>query len=292
VDERNQNIESVNVELKTIECIVDHNSGAQKGEEVFEFRGVDTTPDYLLLSGSGEAGMLTAFCRHEGSGAAGSLLRNSSFDAFSNGGTTTDFSGWTMSSAGLYDNDTTNYYRVAPGASASSSGSLKMDANGSISQSLYTTRTPIRPGVPYCLQIAYNRQVGSGDGTLTIRMGAHNTNVVLAAQTGWNILRVTLNTNCWFRNFNEQDLDVSIELASRTTGYVLVDAVIFAPLIQFDSTWWWLVGGATPFLKRDVFTVTDTGGAAGTGIVQYWLWRAGLGYLPSTGGAPTWVEPT
>ena len=40
----------------------------------------------------------------------------------------------------------------------------------------------------------------------------------------------------------------------------------------------------------DTLEFTDTGGAAATAKIQYWLWVAGLGYLP-TDASPTFTDP-
>lgn len=294
VDERNYNLEGCHVELKTAECVVDANSGALQHAEVFEFRGVQSSKDYIDLSsqGSGERFKVQVTAKHAGSGAGGSLLSNASFESY-NSGAAQPFTGWTVDTPANTAQVLATYYRGYPGGPAVASlASLKFTGNAVVSQAISLQNLSISRYKPYCLTIAYNREVGVGDGTLRIRMGAHTTTVALAAQAGWNKLTLPLTTSCWLRTFDEQNLDVTVELSARTTGYVLVDDFIFAPLDYFDGTWWWLVGGATPFLLRDVFTVTDAGGAATTGILQYWFWRSGLGCLPSgTGGAVTWADP-
>jgi len=125
------------------------------------------------------------------------------------------------------------------------------------------------------------------------RCGSNSKAVALSAQTGWNELILDFDENLWFRNFNEDPMDVEIELASNTTGYVLVDDAIFAPLDLIDGTYWFLRGNNTShtsWLVDDVFEFTDTGGAPATGKLQWWLYVAGLGYLPSS-GTPTLADP-
>ena len=61
-----------------------------------------------------------------------------------------------------------------------------------------------------------------------------------------------------------------------------------------DGTYWAIRGNAathTPWLVDDQLAITDTGGAPATAKIQYWLWRTGLGYLPSTTGTPTFSDP-
>lgn len=294
VGDRGESLECCTVETKTAECVQDLAQGATQHAEVFLFRGANGPIDRLSLAsyGSGMARSVRAFTKHAGVGDGGSLLVNSSFDTYSSGATQ-PFAGWDVDTAANIAQDTTNYHRHAPGSSTN--GSLKFTGNAVLSQKIAPNGIPaiqLSRFQPYCLELMYNREVGVGDGTLRIRMGATTVTVALAAQTGWNKLRLTMNSGLWMRTFDESSMDITVELASRTTGYVLVDDVIFAPMIPYDGTWWWLVGGTTAFVMRDVFSAADSGGAPATGKISYWLWRAGLISLPSsTGGSVTWADP-
>jgi hypothetical protein len=87
---------------------------------------------------------------------------------------------------------------------------------------------------------------------------------------------------------------VEIEWASASSGYLLIDDAIFAPLDQIDGTYWFLRATAsthTPWLVDDILSFTDTGGAPATGQIQWWLWVSGFGYLPSTTGTPSFTDP-
>jgi hypothetical protein len=69
-----------------------------------------------------------------------------------------------------------------------------------------------------------------------------------------------------------------------TGGYLLFDDMILCPWDLMDGTFWLIhQAHATPVanLVEDEYYAVDTGGAPGTGILQYWCWVAGLGYLPS-----------
>jgi hypothetical protein len=293
-DELGYDIEATFVEVKTAKCIVDGNTiGGYRNAEVFEFYGTPRAKDLIAIAGSGQDAKVQIPAYHCGGGNGRSLLQNASFSSYNAASTSLTglFPGWTIAGAvANLGQDTTNYYRSFPGASVD--GSLKFVTNERIYQRLSDIGERIDENTPYYLQLAYNRQVGSGDGTLTIRMGSKTASVSLAAQTGWNILRITIGTDCWYRNFAEDQLDIEIELASRTTGYTLIDDVIFAPFTKFDGIWYAPVGGATPFRLDDSFTFTDTGGAAGTGKIQYWTWRWLGKYWPhATGGSVTWADP-
>lgn len=289
-------IENTTVETKAVECVADWNGGQPKGQERFRIRGASRAAERFAidLSASGLVSDLTALSAIDSE----SLLSNPSFDRFSeSGGTLTNLPGWTAATGSFgteIERDESYFYRDYQGAP--DNVSLKFAGNGKVTQSLDVVRGSINARRPYYCQIAYNREEGAGDGTLTLRMGASSKSVVLSAQAGWNVLRIDLNEDCWFENWNEDTLDIEIELASRTTGSVLVDDVIFAPFRKIDGVWWAIVGGATRFLRDDAFTFADT--ETGSKI-QYWIWRAfGSGdaspywrlYLPSS-GSPTWSDP-
>lgn len=294
VDENNLELEAMHVELKTAKCVIDQNTtGGQRHAEVFEGYGEESSKDSLLVAGSGERFKVLMYARHCGSGPGGSLLQNPSFSTYSSSGTTTTkFPSWVIAGAAAnVQQDTTNFYRSHPGAAVD--GSIQFNANERIYQRFADIGLKIKPRTPYYLQLVFNRQVGACDGTLTLRLGAVSAAVVLAAQTGWNILRIAIGQNNWYRTFSEDNADIEIEWSGRTAGTLLVDDVIFSEYDFFDGTWYCPVGGTTPWMLDDVFTWTDTGGAAGTGIMQYWLWRAYGRYLPqASGGGITWADPT
>lgn len=286
LDADSNTIENVTTELKTMKCVSDGYSGAAIHEEVFEFRGDDRERDLLKITGSGKVKNISAL-----SGlTTQSYLSNPSFDQYSGTITVpTAITDWTPLS-GVYTGleiDQTNYYRSFRGASTP--GSLKMKANETVTQKFSVRNLQLNPNVPMFLQLAYNRQVGTGDGTLTLTLGNKTVSVVLAAQTGWNTLVLPMSSaDQWFKQFNTTDPGISVQLSGRTTGSVLIDDIIFAPMTNFDGWWWAVVGGATKFLRDDVFTVTDTETGS---VLQTWFWRSLGRYLPSTAGAPTWTDP-
>jgi hypothetical protein len=77
------------------------------------------------------------------------------------------------------------------------------------------------------------------------------------------------------------------------SGVLLVDEAIFGPWVNVDGTYWmprYNAAVPVPALVEDEYTFSDTGGAPGTGKVQWWNWVANLGYLPSS-GVPTFADP-
>ena len=289
-DARGYGIENCTAEAKEMMVIADQYSGATEYEELFQFTGSDAEKDNLRVTGSGLVSAIRAVS------AADSLTGNSSWTNFA--GTTavpTSITDWTPGAdIANFEIDQTNFYRGDPD-DGDTPASLKFTANDYVEQKFSVRNVTLSPSVPYWCSIAYNRQVGSGDGDLTLWMGDQYKTVTLASETGWNLLSIDLGTSNWLRTFNSSDPSIKINLASNTTGTVLVDDLIFTPMQPFDGTFWLPVGGPVNFLyvpgTGDKFTVTDT--EAGTAILQYWMWRAYGSYLPhATGGSVTWADPT
>ena len=284
-DGDNHLIENQHVDAKTVTCRADQSSGTNEHEESFEFQGAAPGRDGLQLSGSGKSNRIASLS------ARNSLLNNQSFSQFGNTAAAPDaITDWTSSvtvNSTNYSLDNSNIYRDFQGDDPFA---LNIKVSGNLTQQLSVRNTKLRPGVPYMLQVAWNRQVGSASGTLLIRMGSKNNSVSVSAQTGYQLLRVpsTFGQNNWFPNFNEQDLDIAIEW-TRTGGELLLDDVLLIPATGFDGSWYWILGGSTPFLRDDSFTFTDTEGGA---ILQSIFFRATGLYLPSeNSGSETWNDP-
>lgn len=273
-------IENAHSETKTVVCTSDQTSGADKHEEIFEIRGGAAGKDALEVSGSGRTTEIKALSARD------SILGNPSFSRFS--GTIaalTALTDWTPTTAlSNFTLDETNFYRDFVGDTTPRS--VIFGANDTLSQAMSVRRRSLSPGVPYFFQVAYNREIAGADGTLTISLGTQSVSVALAAQTGWNILVLPVDKNLFYKNFNEQDLDVSIQVSGGATFGLRVDDVILAPMTQVDGTWWALVGGATPFLRDDEFASTDSESST-YGVIQRWLWRSFGRYLPQALPAPS-----
>ncbi|HXI82132.1 MAG TPA: hypothetical protein VNM34_15095 [Verrucomicrobiae bacterium] len=299
VDENNFPLEACFVEKKAFRCRQDQNSGVQKEAETFEFVGSAASADALLRSsfGSGESSRTLIVSGNAGAGSGGSLLTNSSFSEF-NASSTPKFTAWDelAGSAGV-GQDTSTFYRSFPNASVDAS--LKLTAgSGTITlrQTTLNMRTPrLDVNTPYFLRAMVNKTPGTAvGGSFTIRLGSQSTTVTIASlAAGWNEVLIPIGQNNWFRRFNKDGWDIQVEWSTPTSGYLLVDDLLFAPFWFVDGTWWYLrqnAGAPVRWLVDDVLTFTDTGGAPATGKIQYWLWVSGLGYLPSS-GSPTFTDP-
>ncbi len=295
VDENGFDLEACNVERKLFKCVADQNSGVDATAEVFECIGEAASFDSVDRAsfGSGTGANVTILSHHAGNSRGGSLLTNSSFSTFDSTATP-KFAGWTLASgaAGDITQDTTNYYRTHPGASVDASVKLTWgSATITLAQSLESMRVrKLDPDVPYVLRAMVNKSIGSGaGGTFTLRLGASSVDVALSGlSSGWSEVVLAFDEGLWFRNFNEADLTVEIEWATGTSGYLLVDDVILCPMDYIDGTYWFLRGNAASpvnWLIDDALAFTDTGGAPATAKLQWWLWVAGLGYLPNSGSS-------
>lgn len=289
VDRWGEDIESVTPEVKRLRCVADQNSGARENAELFEIMGEAESSDALLRGsfGSGASIRQTIEALHAGQGS--SILRNGSFATFNPSGTP-KFTAWTETSGSANVAQEAGVgFRLVPGSTTLDS--LRLNGAAVLTQAL-TTRT-LSPTTPYRYRVMVNPTVGSASGgTLTIRLGSRSASLAVASMSsGWQELSIALNENSYLPNFQADPLTVTIEWASASSGYLLIDDVMLNPLTRVDGTWLGIVGGATPFLLDDEFTITDSGGAPGTGEINYWLWIAGLGYLPSVASSETFSDP-
>ena len=285
-DERNFAIENQWAEAKSARVVGDQNTGQPMHEESIELRGSTRRRDNLEVeAGSGLISQVSALSQRA------SILGNPSFSFFT--GTAalpTAITDWTSNVAILgtgadYTFDAVNYYRNIIGETAYA---LNVKLTRVLSQKLNLRNVSLDRNIPYMAQIAWNRAVGGATGTLVLRLGSRSATVVVAAQAGWNILRLALDTNSWPRNFEQAETQVQVDW-TRTAGELLVDEVLVSPGVNFGGGWYWPVGGSTAWLLEDQYAWTDTEVGA---KLQRWFWRAFGLYLPSaTGAAVTWTEP-
>jgi len=298
VDEFGHKLEACTVEKKTLRCRADQNSGAKEFAEEFEVSGAAASFDSLLRAASGSATVARLFASHAGTSNGGSLLQNSSFSSY-NASATPKFVGWTETAGGAsLTQDTGNIYRSHPGATTDASLKITGGAGTvTVTQTLDNMRQKkLATNVPYLVRIMVNKTIGTAvGGSVTVRMGSQSvTSTIAALGSGWVEMVLGTGIDGWFREFNEADFSIEIEWSSSTSGYILVDDVIFVPWTLIDGTYWNVrhnVASPVSWLVDDTLEFTDTGGAPATAKIQYWLWVAGLGCLPSTTGTPTFTEP-
>lgn len=286
-DARNFSVENQWAEAKSCIVVGDQNTGSSMHEELIEFRGSTRRRDNLEWeAGSGLVSQFNAMS------ARSSILSNPSFSLWEGALATTPtiITDWTSNVAIVGDGsdytlDGVNYYRNIAGETPYA---LNIKLTRTLTQKLNLRNTALDKDAPYMVQVAWNRAVGAASGTLELHIGSRSVSVVAAAQAGWQILRIALDTNSWPENFEQNETQVKL-VWTRTGGNLLVDEVLVVPGVNFGGGWYWPVGGSTPWLLDDEFTWTDTEVGA---KLQRWFFRALGLYLPSaTGGAVTWTEP-
>lgn len=299
VDEHGYDLEGWQPDDYTLKCIADARTTAQLHREVFALRGTDAHPDSLKRTGTGLAELRIPSLNAKDSEA---YVNNPSWNNYTASpavGTPaqpTALPGWTPSGGDFTSLkvDIDDVYRAAPGDN--NNASLKFEADKTITQNPLTQRAARWDlDTPYFVRVMVYRR-DSCDGNFKLTLGGITRTVAMSGLTddAWNevLLVASPGANNWFRNLNENDLVVELELESRTTGSLNVDDLIVAPFNRVGAagdsrrgrgamgTYLVVVGGSTPWVEGDVFTFTDSVGGT-RGVNQHWVVHTGVGYLPS-----------
>ena len=294
-DENALDIENGHSELKIVTCLFDQNTGTEKGKEQFRFEGQTRGRDELENLGSGIVDE-SFFARHPDE----SLLLNPGWDDTPDSLLLpTAIANWTSDIAVIGDGTDFIFHQgtAEPSAiylpktnDAVERHSLEIKLSRTISQKTQLRRTALSPNAPYYIQVAWNRDEAgvAGTGTLKLRLGSQEVTVVIAAQVGWQVLRMPLDENLWFSNFNENDLSIEVEFL-RTTGAVVVDDIILVQMQAHDGTHHVITPARTPFLVDDVSTFTDSETGAKIQEALKFYYRR---FLPhNNAGAETITDP-
>lgn len=286
-DKYNFDLEACHIEQKRAKCILDFNTGTRRGQETFSFEGVTPGRDMLERSGSGLSATVSALSTDN------SILGNASFSAF--GGTAaapTSIGSWTIGTIGSHSFDSTNYFRLAPGDTTGYAINLK--ATETLSQKISTRGGKLDLSRPYMLAVVWNAAVGTANGTLRCSVGTSTRTVTVTGATGWTVTLVpsTPGQSSWYRVAAQNDIQATL-VYTRTSGNLLIDDVIWAPGVEFDGHWYWILpasaAGWNPFRVDDQFTWTDSEVRP---KIQYWVWWAWNRFLPhSPGSSVTFTEP-
>jgi len=284
IDEDGYAIEAVHVDSYTAECVSDGNMGTDEGQEAHRVEGQDAGKDALEIAGSGRI-----IERMPTMSADTSLLDNASFgsNTVSSGVILATMTSWTFATAiGSHDRSTVVFRSSVKEATAYS---LKLKATETISQTLDVAGVSLNPDRPYMLAVRFNADDGSAIGTLVVTFGNATFRCHVEAQVGWHTLMMPLNRWAWPKNFTAADMSVSIAW-TKTSGNILLDAVILQEFKPYARTWLAPLTGSTEWLLADKQTWADT--IATDSIFQKWFWRLYGRYLPHAASGNTIAEPS
>lgn len=295
VDENGYTFESGRADAKTAEVVADAFSGAQIHEEVLELRGGYSRGELLEYElGSGQLLQIQALTHRNAA-----TLQNAGFEQVTSATAVavgapqvlTALTGWTVVSGSI-----SSLTGQADDVVKSLSGetlpiALRFTGNAKIRQKLSVNAVQLDAQAPYLCGIWMNREGSStGNAKLAIENGSTGTATQSITQAigsltnlAWTFVPIALGTGSWFKNFNAEQLAVSLEVSSLATSTVSFDGLVFAKGTFFDGSWYWLIGGETPHKRLDTFSWTDTDG--GTGKRQRHVARAFGRYLPHRANA-------
>ena len=265
------------------ECVADAQTGTQTGGERFDVRTADAGPVDWLPQALGSITRL----RSRALAAEDGLLGNPSFRGFASG-SPHPFGPW-YTSSGVYtgfSHETTDGVRadrgtISPSQPTGTRRSLRVAPAAAAVPLHQRVPRDLDPTRPYVLQ-AWVKRVDSADGTLHLRLGSASTSVDVSTLSGWTRLTLLDGANAYYAQFATDPLTVQLELVGATTGHILVDEVLLAPLERFNGRWFAITPGPVDFRIGDRFEVSDTVGHD-TGI-QAWLDRFYGQTLPAASG--------
>ena len=305
VDADNVPLEGAHAELKTFECVADQGQ-TDETEEVFSVEGATAGPDFAF-GGTG-SGIVTTM-RARSARDSQTYVRNPSWSSFSGTQPTagaevaptavTSWSGWTVGDVTKCKASVDQTYRGFPGDTTPMS--IRLTDNTTCVQTFVDEVDPsFAAKTPFYVQLAIYRE-SNCDGTLTITLGSKTQAVTMSSLSNgaWNVVRLDLDRDLYYDRWRQNDATLGFALTSRTTGTLYLDDIIFCPFNLLDGIGYMIVGSATPFMREDTFSFTDTQNA-GRGVMQFWLTHradasAMVGYpfsLPSNNsGAETITDP-
>jgi len=288
-DKYDANIEAGQFIQGTIRArvITDRSNGVSAGAEAAILYGVGTGKVDEIELGNAPNGQQSLNAVKSADSTIGTNL---SFDTAS-GSNATTFDNWTLTAftASDFAIYTSDYFRKSPGLTTGQCCQFKL--NNTITQTVNAASIDYSRPV---MLIVRAKRLSSCDGTMTIRLGIKSKAVALSAQSGWfdTYIGVDADDDGWYDNFKEDNsgngFRVAVDLASRTTGTLLIDEIILAQPVLWNGIYYLLTAGSTDYLKEDYFEYVDS--VSNTGVNQTWLARLYSKHLPHTSGSPTYAD--
>lgn len=293
VDENGYTFENGRPDAKRAEIINDAFSGTQLHEEILELRGAYPSRDLLEREiGSGLILPITAL-HHRNAG----TLTNAGFEQYTSSTAVsagspqvlTALSGWEKVSGTWPTGQTDTPAKTLAGDVLPIA--IRATADFKIRQKFSTNLVQVDQSRPYLTGV-WMKKNGSttGSGILALESSATSTatqsvtkDLSTLTLNTWEFVPIALGTGSWFKNFNTDNLSLSLAVTSLGVSTADFDGVVFAPGTFFDGSWYWFIGGYTPSRRRDYWTWTDSDGGAGK--VQRHVVRAFGRMLPHTANA-------
>jgi len=273
---------------KICECMEDRSTNAIAGREEWALGGYGLIPHDVLDSGETSQDLLTLYSHR----ALDGMIPNATFDNHSatvdSALTSADQLGtWSIGDYTKCQITQSEYYRRTDGQTYGNA--LRFTDNNTIYMFPADQGANIDKDYPVFVIVRYYRE-SSCDGTLSVTLGDSDVSVDLSTKSNeaWFDLPLGVADDyegAWYDNFKDdyigQGLRLLIQLASNTTGTLLIDEIIFAQPAFYagDGLYYLMTAGATEFQTRDFFLFEDdaTGNA---GIMQFWLSHAFGRYFP------------
>jgi len=307
----------------TLFCIRDYSQGSTAGAELFEIRGEDNSGKRPWEEGgSGTNGASYDYpygnvradfgpdIRRAVSGAslaaigpsssAGNLISNGDFESAISGTGSTKLPSWTISSGDTAVSQIT----AATSSNEAINGTYSIEVNDNFKMDHFFSQGRLKPRTAYGLAVKLTRKT-SADGTLTVKImdadeGTTHATLTQAVGSLSNDTVTLVSINPFLIPDNAEDLKVQVQLASNTTGELIIDDVMCGPatlvdgyfLAIYDGTYLNTSGYAQGRFKNgDQFVIQTTAGTAGEGEIQeYFVNRPWGRYFPSD-ESPTWADP-
>jgi len=288
-DKNNLNIESgfANAGITEIKCTADRYSRRTAGNEAFSIQGVGLTDVDAISLGTAPqgTGILYALTSRQ----CTAFVTDGSFDTADDSGTLT-CNGWSFDVPANFAKETTDTFRNTVGSSTGVA--IEITANSYMEQDLAEEAKSFDTTKPVCVVARVMRKT-SCDGTITVSLGNSSVSLDLStiANDTWTDITLGVTDNKgYYSEWFEDAAVLKIDLATCTTGSVIVDEIIVTQPTVYDGKYYFVVAGSTDFLKDDYFRYIDT--VLNTGQIQYILSRMFGVYLPHTSGVPTWADAT
>lgn len=302
VDADGRTREGITPETKRFECVRDQQSGTSKHEEAFRVTGTKAQPDNLESAANNMGSDIDEELIAKSAGDSTTIIQNPSFSDHAGADPTAgndtvfanadDLTGYTIDTPANVAASVDQVFREIPGEALSRS--IRLTGNVQIRQQInLTTNFQFVRENPYFRAIRLYR-ANSADGTFNFDLGSdtYSVDVSLLSNAAWNLVIAPRDQSLFYDNFNTNNLTLNLQWSSRTTGDIYLDDQVIAEGTPIDGTWFFALGGATPFLTEKLFTLLDVESTSPLAKIARLMWLAfgEDGYL-TVSGAPTHADP-